>query len=232
MSSDRLIVDRLKVFGIALITATLIIGALGLGATIDLPEGGIVASGDVTTGEGTLYLDRSGTSTAVGEIVNDRRESITDVVVTVQFVEDGTVVGTVEASTVAEKIAPESRVPFSARLDTGDDPDEIRVGVDFEPATTTDDVRVSEHEVSDRTSDSVTVVGEVTNVGSEPVSPEVIVTFYDDGGTVIGYRTSRVSPDPVEPGENAGFHVRYATLGDIPSLAREYASYRIAVTKK
>lgn len=234
MSRSRSVGDRLKVLAIALLTATVLLSAYSVISTTEFAPGELIASGEVTASDGTLYLDRAGHPTAVGEIDNDRREAISNVTVTVRFFENETVVGEVEKTPPVDPLPGQTATPFSARLPNTDvDPDRFEVDVtyDSDGATPTGSVTVADHEVSSTSSDSVTIVGEVTNEGVDSARSMIVVTFYDAEGTVVGYRTSRTSPDSVPADGTGDFRVRYATLGDVPSLARTYDSYRIVVTE-
>lgn len=226
------LVKRVAILLIILVTAAALLGAVALLGSVELPgndgsPGGAVSSGTVTATDGSLFLDRAGQPTVVGEVGNGLADPITNVTVSVTIYEDGEAVDTRESSPLASTIPGGTAIPYEIRFAAGVDADAYTTNVTYErgsdSGTAVEVVDTREGVVAQ---DSVTVSGSMTNVDDTVAeNPTAIVTFYDENGTVIGARTDRISS--LEPDETGEFTVRYSTLGDVPSLAREYESYSV-----
>ncbi|WP_331235045.1 FxLYD domain-containing protein [Natronorarus salvus] len=227
------IVNKVVILTIVVVTATILLVGVGVIGSIDVSPADFHSSGEVISTEGSIYLDRAGETTAVGEIENDYGEAITDITVIVSFYENGEEVGSVETEPLGAKVGDGQTVPFEAKYSEEGQPDSFSVSVDFtgtsEPAPEFD----IEHEESHTAQDSVTVSGTAENTGDGTVErPVALATFYNQEGEVIGARSDRISPDSLEPGETGEFTIRYSTLGDVPSLARDYTDYRIVIVNQ
>lgn len=194
-----------------------------------VPAGNVAATGEVTTGNATIHLDRVGRPTVVGEVVNGRRAPIDDVSVTVRFLRDGDLVGTASASTLVPTVPRQSAAPFSVRLENQTvRPDDYEVTVEYDADADRPYVSYElDAAVSDISQDQLILVGTVENTGSRPVSTHVVATFYDVDGSVVGARSGRPSPVDLEPGAEGEFSIRFRTLGDIPSLASRVDDYEL-----
>lgn len=225
------LLNKVAVLAVALLTAAVILLVIwGIGV-VDVSPGQYTSSGEVTVSEGAIYLDRAGQPTFVGEVENDRGEPITDVAVTVEFFADGEPLGTETYDTYVSTIPDGAVMPFEAKYDGEERPDEAVATVSYESSDdSSETLTVNEAEIVHQAQDSVTVSGHVENpLGQTAERPLAIATFYDQEGTVIGVRSDRISPSSLEPGQTGEFTVRYATVGHVPSLAREYADYEIVV---
>lgn len=233
MSLRRAVFRRIKILAIVLLTATVILGVLSMASMVELPDRGILASGEVSVDEGALYLDRMGTPTTVGEVDNDQRQAISNVTVMVRFYDDDELLGTVNVTPASATIPARTTVPFAARYDGDGEPTHVEASVSSSASSGIgEDLAVEEHDIAREAADSVTIDGVIENEGNDPASPLVIVSFYDETGTILGYRTGRTSPDPIAGGERGEFRVQYVTLGDVPSLARDFADYEVVVVDR
>lgn len=228
------VATQLKIVGIAILTAVLLLAAVSMLAGLDLPTDAVSGSGEVTVEDGSVYLDRAGRPTAVGAIDNDQRTAITNVSIRVQFYDGDEVIAERVTEPAAETTPAGATVPFSVRLgETDREPTHFEATISFTNAPDFEEtLSVTDSEVRKTGSHSVTVGGTVSSTDEDPTPAAVVVTFYNEDGVVIGYRTSLVSPDPLRPAEEGEFQVRYVTLGDVPSLARTYDHYRIVVFER
>lgn len=225
-------VNKIGILLVALMTAVLLLGGVVFVGSVDVSPTDYVSSGEVVTSEGSMHLDRAGQPTVVGEIENDVGSAIGDVEVAVTFYEDDEEIDTVRVQPLVNPVPDRTTVPFSARLLADGDPDSYDVEVSYDEVDgyEDDELELVDAEEYNRGQDSVTIIGEVENAGDSPAErPRVVVTFYDRDGNVIGVRTDRVSPSPLDPGESGEFRTQYSTLGNVPSLARDYDSYRVVV---
>lgn len=230
----RALLNWAAVLAIVVVTAAALLAGAAVLSSDGLPGDGLspdgfVSSGEVTTVEGTLYLDRTGQPTVVGAIDNDAGNPVTNVSVSVTIYEDGEKVATRETSPLAPTIPDGTAAPYEVRFAPDAEPDEFTANVTYDDGGDVGgDVALVDSRVTDTTQHTVTVSGSTTNADDSTVErPTVIVTFYDEDGTVIGARTDHLSP--LEPDETSGFTVRYSTLGDVPSLAGEYADHTVVV---
>lgn len=182
----------------------------------------------------TLHLDRTGRPTVVGEVINRGGEPITDVEVTVTFFSDGETVGEASGTVIRTPIPGQRRSPFDLRLTESVEqlPDDYSVSVDYDSydGPIYGELRSSDVRIIRQSQDSIELVGEVHNDGDRTVErPRVVAVFYSENGSVIGVRSTRPSPSELRPRESGVFRLTFRTLGDIPSLARQYDSHRIIV---
>jgi len=178
-----------------------------------------------TTVEGTTYhLDRLGRPTVVGEVYNGQSHPVGNVTVTVTYYRDGEVVGETVDGVLAEPIGPGESAPFDVHYGASDAVDDYNVSVTTErTAASTADLSV-DASVVDRSQGRVVVSGTVENEGEEPHVSDVVVSFYDETGDVIGVRTTRPNRE-IPPGESVPFTVTFQTIGDVPSLAQEFDDF-------
>lgn len=219
--------DHRAVIAIALVFATVLYGGVtGLEAMLldDSPQERVELSDDAAVRGTTFHLDRVGRPTVVGEVANGHDGPITNVSVTVTFFRDGEPVATVTGVTLRGTVPSGGTAPFDVHLQNETSVDDYEVEVSYDeggsvPRSLTVEGVEAVHEGSDR----VTVRGTIRNAGDAPIhSPRVIATFYDANGSVIGARTVRPS-GTLRPGESTTVRVTLRTLGDVPSLAREFA---------
>lgn len=212
----------------SLLTGVSMLFAGDSAAPIDGDEGSVVAT------HTTIHLDRTGRPTVAGEVINRAGHPITDVAVTVTFFDDGEKVGEATGGPLRSPVPDGGRSPFEVRLpDTVEQlPDEYSVSVasrEYE-GTTYDGLQSSDVRITRESQDAVELVGEVRNEGDRTVDdPLVVAVFYSENGSVIGVRSTRPRPATLDPRESGVFRVTYRTLGDVPSLARRFDSYRILV---
>lgn len=214
----------------AIVAALLTYGGL-VGGEALLTSGFAESTADEAVVEGTtIHLDRSGRPTAVGEVRNRFDGPITNVTVTVQFFHDDELVDEQTGRTLQETIPAGEPAPFDIHMNGEQEVDEIVTSVSFDRGgDRTTGLELTGKRVVREGQDQVDVAGTVTNVGDEPlVLAQVVGTFYDDKESVIGARTTR--PDRrLEPGESITVRISFRTLGDVPSYAREFNSFRLSV---
>lgn len=214
---------------VALLVGALTYGGLvGIQAVLEGEDPTVPGTGDVEVQGTTYHLDRAGRPTVVGEVANDRASAITDVTVTVTFLRDGEVVREVSGSTLLETVPAGETAPFDIHMPTAASVDDYRVSVEYErgdPPVT--GLSVAEARISYRSQDQITVTGSVRNTADRPlVFTRLVASFYDGNGSVIGARTVH-SNQRLAPGESVEFRVTFRTLGDVPSLARDFARYEL-----
>ena len=214
---------------VAVITAVFLLSAAAFIGSVDVSPGSYISSGEVHTIDGSFYLDRTGNPTVVGALDNDVGEPITNVEIEITFFEDGEEVATHIGSPPVGTIPDSTQVPFEIRGSSDIDPDDYEVRFSYETAETSPGMlSVIDASTISQAQDSVIVVGDAQNDMDETVdNPRALATFYDSSGNVIGVRTD--SMEGAEPGEISEFHVRYSTLGDVPSNARSYDDFSVVV---
>lgn len=221
MSDDT---DLRAVLAVGLVFAVLVYGGLvGVESVVDGGGSEPTVTGELAVQGTTFHLDRAGRPTVVGEVHNGLADPATDLSVTVTFYRDGERVGAVTRGALRETVDTGETAPFDVHLPTEAEVDDYDVAVSYDRAdAVSDPLAVTDHRVVHRGSDRVEVRGTVENAGDEPVaSSRVVATFYAANGSVIGARTVRVGRT-VAPGESATVRVQFRTLGDVPSLAREF----------
>lgn len=223
--------NRLAVVLIAgLVAVGLLMGGSALSSIGPIAtDGQSTASGEVRAMHATMHLDRVGRPTVVGEVVNGRTTALGDVAVEVTFYEGGESIATVTGSVVATPVPSGDRMPFSIRAgELPENPTRFEVKITTaEPADgpVYEGFVVTDRQLLKEAQDQLFVNGEVENRGDEAGRVLVVATFYNDNGSVIGVRQVRPSPDTLEPGETGTFQIRFRTLGNVPSRAREFASF-------
>lgn len=217
------------------LVAAIVAGLLTYGGLVGgealLTSGFTESTADEAVVEGTtIHLDRSGRPTAVGEVRNRFAGPITNVSVTVQFFNDDELVEEKTGTTLQETIPAGEPAPFDIHMNGEQAVDEVETTVSFDRGgERTTGLELTGRRIVREGQDQVDVAGTVTNVGDEPlVLSQVIGTFYDDKQAVIGARTTR--PDRrLEPDESITVRLSFRTLGDIPSYAREFDSFRLSI---
>lgn len=221
--------NRIAVF---LVTVVVAVGLLAGGAFLpplvaDMAE---TATGEkVAATRTTMHVDRTGRPTVVGEVLNRRGDAVDGVTVEVTFTEDGEPIGTGTATAIGTPIAADETAPFAVRGEEGTTPDGYEIDLRYESVERSNraSLSITDSEVDDSAQDQVVVTGTVANGDDDAVAVGVAATFYDESGSVIGVRAVRTSPGTVAAGERASFRIRFRTLGDVPSRAREYADYSL-----
>lgn len=218
--------NRVGVLAIALLVASALIGGAAVLPSLEFDTSRVISSGEVTAEPGSMFLDRTGNPTVVGEVYNDRGGPIENVTVTVVFFEDGERVGEASAPVIVTPLADDAKSPYSVRLRNQTvDPDDYEVSVDFDErdGAPYGGLDVTEVQTEHRGQDRIDVRGTVENTGDETVErTRVAITFYDENGSVIGVRSASTSPESLAPGEAGEFRTQYSTVGDVPSRARAY----------
>lgn len=220
---------------VTVLIVTVVVSATLLGGATFLPPmiSDVVdtASGesDVSAAHSTMHVDRTGRPTVVGEVINRRGTAIDSVEVRVTFTEDGQPVATENATVPGVPIGAGDATPFAVRTDENVDPDGYTVDVTYDRAEhgPADHFEITDVRVDDSSQDQIFVTGSVRNRGDETATVAVAATFYDENGSVIGTRMVRSSPDRLGPDEAGVFQIRFRTLGEIPSRAREFADYQL-----
>lgn len=217
--------DLRAVVGVAVVFAVLVYGGLvGMEAVVDGgSEPTPTVTGEATVQGTTFHLDRAGRPTVVGEVANGLADPITNVSVTVTFYRDGERVDAVTRPALRDTVDTGGTAPFDVHLPTEAEVDDYEVEVDYDRGgAVSDALAVTDRQVVHEGSDRIEVRATVENTGDEPVaSSRVIASFYDANGSVIGARTVRVG-QTVPPGESVTVRVQFRTVGDVPSLAREF----------
>lgn len=220
-----------RVILIAAIAAALLTYGGLVGGEALLTSGFAESTADEAVVSGTtLHLDRSGRPTAVGEVKNRFGGPITNVTVTVQFFDDDELVEERTGSTLRETIPAGETAPFDIHMHSEQEADEVETSVSFERGgDQTDGLELTGQRVVRESQDQVDVAGTVTNVGNRPLLlSQVVATFYNDKQAVIGARTTRPNRR-LEPGESITVRISFRTLGDVPSYAREFNSFRLSI---
>jgi hypothetical protein len=224
--------DYRVVFTVMLIVGVAVYGGLtgaqfALGSGQDGPE--TTATEPLVRGT-TIHLDRSGRPTVVGEVVNGFDTSITNVTVTVTFYRNGTQIGQVTQAALRETVEAGDRAPFDVHMRSSGEADRYEVALSYDrggevvPGLTVENASVAREAQS-----QVDVVGEITNTRGEPlVVDRVVATFYNANGSVIGARTVRPSRT-IQPDGSYSVRIEFRTLGDVPSLAQEFARFEISI---
>lgn len=214
---------------IVVLTAVVLLTGAAFIGSVDISPSSYISSGEVHTYDGSYYLDRTGNPTVVGEIDNDVGEPITDIEVTVTFYEGDDAVATQTRGTAVDTVPDGIRIPFEVRGPVDIDPDHWEVSVSYETAESPPGIlSVTDATEISQAQDSVTIVGDAQNDLDVTVEqPLALATFYDSDGNVIGMRTDTM--EGADPGEISEFHVRYSTLGDVPSHARSYDDFSVVV---
>lgn len=220
---------------VVVLIVTVVVSAILLGGAALLPSivSDVVdtASGesDVSAAHSTMHVDRTGRPTVVGEVINRRGTPIDRVEVQVTFTEGGRPVATENATVPGAPIGAGDATPFAVRTDEGVNPDGYTVDVIYDRAERgpADYLEITDVRVDDSSQDQIFVTGSVRNHGDQAATVTVAATFYDENGSVIGARSVRTSPDHIGPDETAVFQIRFRTLGEIPSRAREFADYEL-----
>lgn len=185
---------------------------------------------EVVATNGTMHLDRVGRPTVVGEVANGLSVPVENVSVEITYLHEGDPVLTVSDEVLGSVIAAGGTAPFVVHADDLDvRPDEYEVAISYEEADEgpTDSLAITDAELTQEAQDQIVVVGAVENRGNEPLDVSVVATFYDENGSVIGVRMARPAPGTLEPDRRADFEVRFRTLGDVPSRARDFADFEI-----
>lgn len=193
---------------------------------------GPTTSGEVVAANTTMHLDRIGRPTVVGQVVNGRGTPVTDATLTVQFYRDGRLLGTATGATLVPTIDGGGTSPFSVRLDDREArPDDHVVTLAYDTSTDRPYIglTVAETVVADRSQSQIILVGTVRNAGGQSVSVNVVATFYDAEGDVVGVRSARPSPAVLAPGDDGEFSLRFRTLGDLPSRAAQVDRWDLVV---
>ncbi|GAB7095906.1 hypothetical protein JCM30237_30600 [Halolamina litorea] len=180
--------------------------------------------------ETTTHLDRSGRPTAVGEVSNRYDGPITNVTVTVQFLRDGDVIEERTGRTLIETIPSGEVVPFNVHMREAAEIDEVETSVSYDRGgEVVSGLEVTEQRVLRQSQDQIDVSATITNRGDSPRElTDVVATFYDENGAAIGARSTRPGRQ-IQPGESVTVGISFRTLGDVPSYAREFASFRVAI---
>lgn len=227
--------NRLVVVGIALVVGGLLyFGLISLGGVIADPPA-LFPETDVAATNGSLYLDRTGRPAVVGEVINNRRNPIENVSVTVAFYREGEHITNVSTGPEVSPVPGKSKSPYLVRLsEAAPEPDSYEVFVEYEGTDQSvyRGLGVTDVRVERIGQDRVQLAGSVENTGGRTVDPVLVVTFYDANGSVIGIRSGRASPSTLEPGDTGEFLILYNTLGDVPSKARGYSDHEIIVTTR
>lgn len=232
--------NRIAVAAITVVIAVLLIAAPSALSPVvsdltDQPDQPTDGDGAVVATHATMHFDRVGRPTVVGEVQNDRGTAIDGVVVEVTFVDDdGNAITSVTDTVLGSPIRAGDTSPFVIR---GGELDEQPAGFEVSLRSTgsavsapaADALVVTDHRMSDESQDQVVIVGTVENRGSSPSNVSVVATFYDENGAVVGARAVRASPGTLEAGEQGAFRIRFRTLGDVPSRARELVDYDLQV---
>jgi len=221
--------DNRIVLLVAIVAALLTYGGLVGGEALLMGDSGPTADEAVIQGT-TTHLDRSGRPTAVGEVANRYGEPITNVTVTVQFLNDGELVEEQTDETLRETIPPGESVPFNVHMTEATEIDEVRTSIEYDPgAEVVSGLELSDQRVVRESQDQIDVAATVTNDADRPLRlAGVVATFYDEDGAAIGARAMR--PDRrIQPGESVTVRISFRTLGDVPSYAREFENFRITV---
>lgn len=221
---------------VAVVAIAVAAGLLAGGAALDaIQADGPAVTGDVQVLHSTMHKDRVGRPTVVGEVVNGRATALAGVQVEVTFLADGETVATVTGSPVATPVPAGERMPFSVRAnEVSGQPDDFRVsvaGVETNDGPVYGGLVVTEQRVDDEAQDQLFVTGEVDNQGDQRADVLVVATFYGENGSVVGVRRVRPSPATLEPGEAGAFKMRFRTLGNVPSRAREFESVEVRAVK-
>lgn len=217
---------------VVVLAVAILVGALTYGGLVGIHgavvgEGPDLAGGGEVSVQGTTYhLDRAGRPTVVGEVSNTRAGPVTNVTVTVTFLRDGEVVGTATGTTLRETIPAGGTAPFDIHLPEEAAVDDYRVSVSATPGSEpVGGLVVVEASVARRSQDQVTVSGTIRNTAGRPLTfARLVATFYNRSGSVIGARTVRPART-LAPGEHLEVRVTFRTLGDIPSLARQFERF-------
>lgn len=194
--------------------------------------GGLEGPADEAIVSGTTtHLDRSGRPVAVGEVTNRFGGPITNVSVTVEFYRDGDLVAEQTGSTLQGTIPAGASVPFDIRMqEEGDRVDRVETSVSFDRGgEVVDGLVVTDKRVVRESQDQVDVAVTVTNRADQPlVLRRAVATFYDDRRSVIGARTEQPARR-IAPGESTTVRLRFRTLGNVPSYAREFERFDVSV---
>lgn len=220
--------DRLIVLLVAVLAALLTYGGLVGGEALLTGE---TPTADEAVVQGTTtHLDRSGRPTAVGEVSNRYAGPITNVTVTVRFMRDGELVEERTGTTLRETIPSGESVPFNIHMREAADIDAVTTSITYDRGgEVLPGLEITDQRVERETQDQVDVAATVTNTADRPLRlAGVVATFYDEDRATIGARETR--PDRrIQPGESVTVQVSFRTLGDVPSYAREFESFRISV---
>lgn len=219
-----------------ILLAAVVAGLLTYGGLIGgeaLLTGGLGSetADEATVSGTTIHLDRSGRPVAVGEVTNRFDGPITNVTVTVRYFRNGEQIGKRTGPPLRETIPAGERAPFDVRLQQeGVTVDRVKTSVSFERGgDVTGGLVVTDTRVVRETQDQVTVAATVTNRANRPlVLSRAIATFYNDRRAVIGARTERPTRH-IAPGESYTVRIRFRTLGDVPSYAREFERFRVSI---
>lgn len=230
--------NRMGILLVAVVAAAVVYAGLTAGgALLDRNGGDLVGGGgDVTAEHTTYHLDRLGRPTVVGEVVNRKGAAVTGVTVTVTFYSDGEVVAEQTERTLTAPVPADGRTPFDVHLrdppDASVDDYSVEVSYDSYDGPIYDGLTAEEVRVVRAAQDSVELAGTVRNTGDQSVeSVQVVALFYAENGSLVGVRTTRPSPAGLEPGETGVFRLSFRTLGDVPSLAREYHTHEVMVVR-
>lgn len=216
-----------------IIVAALLAAALTYGGFLvveAVSTGGIQApDADQITVQGTTYhLDRTGRPTVVGELYNGNDHAVENVSVTVTFYNDDTQVGEVTDTILTNGIDPGESAPFDVHYTTNAEVTDYEVTFSADRTTTQSHPLDATAEIVNEAQNRIILSGSVENTGTTAMQARVVATFYDENGSVLGARTARPT-GAIQPGDAAPFDIRFETLGDVPSLAQDFASYTLTV---
>lgn len=232
--------NRTGILLVGVVVAVVVYAGLTAGGSL-LGSGGGDGPGAGTAGEvvathTTYHLDRQGRPTVVGEVVNRRGTAIAGATVTVTFYHGGEVVGRKTERAIRSPVPSDGRSPFDVHLPSSPERkvDDYAVEVSYDPydGPVYAGLSAENVEVARESQDAVELTGEVRNDGDRTVEAvQVVAMFYSENGSLVGVRTTRPSPPGLSPGETGVFRVTFRTLGDVPSLAREYDTHRVLVVR-
>ena len=221
--------DNWIVLAVAVVAGLLTYGGLVGGEA--LLTGSPEPTADEAFVEGTTtHLDRSGRPTAVGQVSNRYGEPITNVTVTVQFLRDGELVAERSGVTLRETVPSGEAAPFVVHMSETADIDRVTTSLSYDRSgEIVSGLEVTDQRVVRESQDQVDVAATVTNTADRPLRlSDAVATFYDERRATIGARATR--PDRrIAPGESVTVRISFRTLGDVPSYAREFQSFRISV---
>lgn len=222
--------DRRVVIAVAIVAAALTYGSLAGAESLLAGEGGAATDGEVAVHGTSYHLDRAGRPTVVGEVRNSVGGPVTNATVTVTFFRDGERIGRASGATLRPTIPAGEAAPFDVHLDEATEADDYAVAVAYDRGgSVVPGLAVAETAVADESPDQVTVTATVENRGNQPRRIErVVATFYGANRTVVGARVATPG-ERLSTGETRTVRLTFRTLGDVPSLAREFVDFDVRV---
>ncbi|MFW5939043.1 MAG: FxLYD domain-containing protein [Halolamina sp.] len=221
--------DNWIVLLVAILAGLLTYGGLVGGEALLL--GDEMATADEAVVEGTTtHLDRSGRPTAVGEVTNRYGQPISNVSITVRFFDDGEQIAERTGTTLRGTIPSGEGAPFTIRMAETAEVDSVETSISYDRGgDVVTGLTLGDERVVRSSQDQVDVAATVTNEAGRPLRlSRVVGTFYNDTGATIGARVDRPNRQ-LEPGESVTVRLTFRTLGDVPSQAREYETFRLSV---